>query len=194
MKSLSYTQSRQTGFTLIELLVVIAIVGILSSVVLTNIQDARMSARDTAVIQEARQMMTMAELIYSKTGTYNSVNVGRVDDFLLSYYGITVWTCDEKFASGPNSSELRTICNNMRSKGGKMFFGAANYDYANEYFDGTFQQNKYSIIVMLPSAPNKYFCLSSNGNTFHGEFGTNGNNWADPIWDPPHPAGCPYNP
>lgn len=58
------------GFTLIELLVVIAIIGILASVVLSSLNTARASARDTARIQTIKQMQTALEMYRLRIGVY----------------------------------------------------------------------------------------------------------------------------
>ena len=60
----------QRGFTLIELLVVIAIVGILASVVLASLNNARDKGEDSAIMQEMMQLQTAFELLRSDTGLY----------------------------------------------------------------------------------------------------------------------------
>ncbi len=55
---------------MIELLVVIAIVGVMSSVVLSNLNSARAKSQDTKRISEIRAMRNALEFYYDNTGRY----------------------------------------------------------------------------------------------------------------------------
>lgn len=58
------------GFTLIELLVVIAIIGILASVILSSLADARESARIASVQAQLKSIHNAMEILYLHTGLY----------------------------------------------------------------------------------------------------------------------------
>lgn len=58
------------GFTLIELLVVIAIVGLLASIVLTNLNTARAKGRDAKRLSDIRQLQNALELYYDANQRY----------------------------------------------------------------------------------------------------------------------------
>lgn len=62
--------SRLRAFTLVELLISIAIIGILSSVVLANLQSSRSKARDAQRIATIKQIQTALEVYKVKNGTY----------------------------------------------------------------------------------------------------------------------------
>lgn len=59
---------RQKAFTLIELLVVIAIIGILSSIVLTNMNSARQKARDVKRVADIKQLQLALALYFDVNG------------------------------------------------------------------------------------------------------------------------------
>lgn len=60
------------GFTLIELLVVVAIIGVLASVVLSSLNDARARARDAKRLADIRIIQTALELYNLDNGEYPS--------------------------------------------------------------------------------------------------------------------------
>jgi len=63
------------GFTLIELLIVIAIIGVLSSVVIAFLGQARAKARNARRVMEMKSFITALNLYYDQFGQYpNGVN------------------------------------------------------------------------------------------------------------------------
>jgi prepilin-type N-terminal cleavage/methylation domain-containing protein len=58
------------GFTLIELLVVIAIIGILSTLAIVALQNARQKARDAKRVSDVKQLVTALELYYGDQTAY----------------------------------------------------------------------------------------------------------------------------
>ena len=60
------------GFTLIELLVVVAIIGVLSTVVMSSVNQARRKARDARRYQDLQSLRTALEMYYDDYGRYPS--------------------------------------------------------------------------------------------------------------------------
>ncbi len=74
------------GFTLIELMVVISIIGLMSSIVLSALNDARAKARDAQRIQSLKEIQKALILYYDANGQYP-------DDLSGSVYGTDCWEC-----------------------------------------------------------------------------------------------------
>lgn len=87
------TRLRKTfGFTLIEILVVIAIIGILASVVLVGLNEARAKARDSERVQTLRAFKTALELYYADYGKYPN-DGASVPLAGFSYHKYNAGTC-----------------------------------------------------------------------------------------------------
>jgi prepilin-type N-terminal cleavage/methylation domain-containing protein len=65
---------RSGGFTLIELLTVISIIGLLSSIILASLNNARKKAQDATIISDLRGFMSEAELLRTDASGYSAVN------------------------------------------------------------------------------------------------------------------------
>jgi prepilin-type N-terminal cleavage/methylation domain-containing protein len=63
-------KNKKQAFTLIELLVVIAIIGVLSTLAVVALQNARKNARDAKRIADVKQMQTALELYFNDAGQY----------------------------------------------------------------------------------------------------------------------------
>ena len=63
-------KTNKRGFTLIELLVVIAIIGLLATIVLVSLNNARNKANNAKIKSDLSQMMLAVEMYYSDNSTY----------------------------------------------------------------------------------------------------------------------------
>ncbi|MCD4762250.1 prepilin-type N-terminal cleavage/methylation domain-containing protein [bacterium] len=62
------------GFTLIELLVVIAIIGLLSTLAVVSLNNARIKARDARRLSDIKQTMTALEMYFTDNNDYPTGN------------------------------------------------------------------------------------------------------------------------
>ena len=106
----------KSGFTLIELLVVISIIGILATLVITNLNEARIRARDVSKKQNLTQLKTALQLYYNDFKGYPATGNG------LSFYacgttGTSACTPGGAFSAGSGS----TIYMSQLIKSGSYF-------------------------------------------------------------------------
>ena len=80
-------KQNKKGFTLIELLVVIAIIGILSTLAVIALGNARIKSRDAKRVADMRQIMSALELYYNDAGLYpTNVTPGQALSFGSTTY------------------------------------------------------------------------------------------------------------
>ncbi|MDR3519676.1 MAG: type II secretion system protein [Candidatus Pacebacteria bacterium] len=70
MKLLKAYKNTHRGFTLIELLVVVAIIGLLSTIVLSSVNAARLKANIARRLSDMREIQTALENYYDDYGVY----------------------------------------------------------------------------------------------------------------------------
>jgi prepilin-type N-terminal cleavage/methylation domain-containing protein len=79
---------KQKGFTLIELLVVIAIIGLLSTLAVVALNNARQKSRDAKRVSDIKQMQTALELYYTDNNMYaSSTDSGKIASTTNTYMG-----------------------------------------------------------------------------------------------------------
>jgi len=83
---------KQRGFTLIEVLVVISITGLLASIVLVALKDARGKSRDTKRKSDLHQMQTALELYYNEHNEYPNWTVSGNPQFFVNF---SLWRYDD---------------------------------------------------------------------------------------------------
>ncbi len=69
---------KSSGFTIIELLVVVALIGLIASVVIVTIDQARAKARDTKRKADLAQIQVALELYRNEHGTFQVLGSGNL--------------------------------------------------------------------------------------------------------------------
>lgn len=141
------------GFTLIELLVVIAIIGVLSSVVIASLNQARAKSRDAVRKSDLHQIQLALELYYDSYGGYPSSAWPNVN-YVITY----------SLALEPKM--LQFITKFPKDPNGADCYNNAYLYISNVYNDGSSNNAKATTYVLYATLENQN--VSNLGNPLAG--------------------------
>lgn len=146
--------STARGFTLIELLVVIAIIGVLSSVVLSSLNTARMKARDARRIADLAQIRTALELFYDDKGYYPQSSCGWDCNGYRYSYNSSSW---DAFAADL-APYLADVPKDPLNTGGCPPWNANCFTYAYGNVGRTLYSPQYDLTAQLEDPNSSQRC------------------------------------
>lgn len=131
------------GFTLIELLIVISIIGVLSSIVMTSLGNARYRANDAAIKSDMSSLRAAAQI-------YNSSNGES--------FGTQAFTanCGGAVAGVFSDSDIQKYIDDAVTNSGQTAATAAKCVAST---------NAYVVAVQLRGNPSTGWCVDSLGNS-----------------------------
>lgn len=130
------------GFTLIELLVVIAIIGLLSSVILASLNNARNKGADAAIKSQLKSLQSQAEIVYDNAVPNSYEGVCEDANIVLQ-------------VTGAKNSGGATILSFTDSTASVHDTTAVCHDSADAY----------AIEVPLKTTNTSSYCVDSDGKT-----------------------------
>jgi len=149
------------GFTLIELLVVISIIGVLSTIVLGSLGDARDRAGDAKIKALMSQMRTQAELFNLDYGSYRGTDTSgwRNDDTgecTNSSNGATGSILDRNIDG--SITDLILEVNSISSAAGVRVFCGVTGSTGDDSW-------AFAAPLLSPAAGTTGWCVDSSGNS-----------------------------
>ena len=192
MKKILNIWHRTSGFTLVELMIVIAIIGILATVLFPKVTGYIKRAKDTAKMNELRNITTAINAYWTDRGTYTIPWVGWMwgSQWWVNYKDGTAYTKTiaewlEEYHYLPGWGKFTTIVpatynkNPVTSNTSPCITTSASQDLYMYYFDNTLGRYSLSTYINYPSDKHIAAILDSfNGSGANGTCTGYGRNYS----------------
>ncbi len=165
------------GFTLIELLVVISIIGLLSSIVLASLQDARAKGRDAKRLSDMRQIQNALELYRSQNNTYPTTSIVIVGNTTDPTFKNLLLPHIKTLPIDPKSTDTQNPTTNTNTYNYWYYGAAYNGCAAGQGYFLTFRSEKMNQSIL--NGPSYNNCTT--GLKFTGSGSTHNGLWMTGI-------------
>jgi len=146
-------KKNKLGFTLIELLIVIAIIGILATVILVMLSNAKEKAKEASIIASANTIMKAAQIDAEIKQNYNQWNIGACDIR-------TEADCTNLIPIASTRPDVAEACKSIVRQENASALNPAEWFYMCSTEPG----KRLTMAVYLPYSK-KMYCISSSGKT-----------------------------
>lgn len=155
----------------------VAIIGILASIIMVNLNAAKLKAGDASIMESAESIMKAAQVDSVATGDFNNyyANLNANDDYTIS----SALGCNSNFGQTSDPQSVRSAClslyNNALASLNHSYLYAMTFVYPVLAFTAQYPTYLYigpamgnntstslSIMVWLPGKQ-KYYCIGSDG-------------------------------
>ena len=143
---------KQKGFTLIELLVVISIIGLLASIVLIALNDARAKARDAKRVADMKQLVTALNLYYNDNqDSYPPVNPAAVGPggWEVSLNSGFLSSLSKYISATPKDPINGYVDANLFTRSGNYYYAYYNYPAASAAGYGCTFNAAFSVLAVV---------------------------------------------
>ncbi len=146
--------NKSAGFTLIELLVVVSIIGLLSSIVLTSLNEARAKARDAQRVSNIGQIRLALQLYYEENESYPRVESAE------RHSGETNWNTNTNplYVALVGGGYLPSLPVDPVNSTGLNYLNSNNYNYVYETYNANTYLNGYDLVARLETNRHPVSC------------------------------------
>jgi len=145
----------QKGFSLVELLVVISIIGMLSTMAVVSLGNAREKGRDAKRLNDVRQIQMALELYYNTDSSYPAEGeINTLTDNILD---------NNKSIATSSKTFMALIPQDP------LYTDTSGSDFYKYYTDGEIYVIKYELESGAANLDSGFHCASNEGGVSHFE-------------------------